>query len=529
MKRLVVVVAGINGKTKSWNELLTQLRQENELTDADSDWLLWDHDQEYWSFGSGWNLSRELKAKIDEQWESAGPYDDIILMGHSFGGVLVRQAYLLATGIYLNHPNVSPWNEKVSRFVLFAAINRGFNPANSLITAVLVNLVKATPLFQFFLFRDLLKGSAFITNLRITWIRYFSSLNHQPTVVQLLGTRDSIVNRDDSIDIEQFPNAFHIDVPEANHYDLYRLDLAKNRQGRYQLIRKAILIDNPPKPPIKEISKKNPVVFILHGIRDSNSGWVEQLRSKIIDREPNAEVITASYGYFSAFNFFWPGRRKKNIEWFQDQYSYYFARYPNADFHFIGHSNGTYILGESLKKVSSMRFKRVYLAGSVLPRDYPWIQRFDYDYQLENLRNDRSSLDWPVGILCSGLRGIGMRDIGTGGFDGFNWDEERTQEVFYYKGGHGKPLKEGNLDNIIDYILTGKGAPPPGSLIPEKEVPSVFRWCSRLAPFVMQGLLALLLSMIYFIIQANAHDFSWEKLTLPLLACLVAWIVLETV
>jgi pimeloyl-ACP methyl ester carboxylesterase len=527
MKRLVVLVAGINTKTKSWHSLLTQFKQENEL--ADSDWLVWDHQQSLLSFGSGWSLSRELKAKIEEQWYLNGSYDDIILIGHSFGGILVRQAYLLAAGIYSNHPDVSPWHEKVSRFVLFAAINRGFNPANSLITAVGVKLIKATPLFRFLLFRDSLKGSAFITNLRISWIRYFSNLNNQPTVVQLLGTRDSIVNRDDSIDLEQFPNAFHIDVPEAKHGDIYRFDRAKNREGKYQLIRKAILSDNPPSVPKKEVSKKNPVVFVLHGIRDSNSGWVEQIRSKIIDREPNAEVITASYGYFSAFNFFWPGRRKRNIEWFQDKYSYYFSRYPDADFHFIGHSNGTYILGESLKKVSSMRFKRVYLAGSVLPRDYPWIKRFDYDCQLENLRNDRSSWDWPVGILCSGLRGIGMRDIGTGGFDGFNWDEERTQEVFYYKGDHGKPLKEGNLDNIIDYILTGKGAPPPGSLIPEKEVSFVFRWCSRLAPFVMQGLLALLLSMIYFIIQSNAHDFSWEKLAPPLVACLIAWIVLETV
>ena len=528
MKRLVVVVAGISGRTKSWRPLLTQLERENELAD-NCDWLLWDHEQKSWSFGSGWTLSRELKAKIDERWESKGPYDDIILMGHSFGGVLVRQAYLLAAGIYSNHPNVSPWHEKVSRFVLFGAINRGFNPTNSLITAVLVSLVKATPLFRFFLFRDMLKGSAFITNLRITWIRYFSSLSHQPTVVQLLGTRDSIVNRDDSIDIEQFPNAFHIDVPEANHYNLYRLNLAKNREGRYQLIRKAILSDNPPRAPKKEIPQKNPVVFILHGIRDCNSGWVEQLRSKIIDREPNAEVITASYGYFSAFNFFLPGRRKKNIEWFQDKYSYYFSRYPNADFHFIGHSNGTYILGESLKKVSGMRFKRVYLAGSVLPCDYPWVKRFDYDYQIQHLRNDRSALDWPVGILCSGLRGIGMRDIGTGGFDGFYWDDERTQEVFYYKGGHGKPLEESNLDNIIEYILTGQGSPPPGSLIPQKKVSSVFRWCSRLAPFVMQGVLALLLLIIFLSITPHFNVWSLGVLTPPLLGCLVAWVVLETV
>lgn len=528
MKRLVVVVAGINGKTETWHQLVTQLKQEKELAD-NCHWLPWDHNQGYLSFGSAWNLSRELKAKIDEEWESNGPYDDIILMGHSFGGVLVRQAYLLATGIYCNYPNVSLWQEKVSRFVLFAATNRGFNPDNSLITVALIKLAKATPWYRFWLFQDLLKGSTFITNLRITWIRYFSSLNNQPTVVQLLGTRDGIVNRDDSIDIEQFPNAFHIDVPEAKHNDLYKLDQAKNREGRYKLIRKAILSDHLLSTFKKQVYAKNPVVFVLHGIRDTNSGWIEQIRSKIIDREPNAEVITASYGYFSAFNFLFPCIRKRNIDWFQDQYSYYFSRYPNADFHFIGHSNGTYIFGESLKKVSSMSFKRVYLAGSVLPCDYPWRKRFEDNYQIENLRNDRSSFDWPVGILCSGLRGIGMRDIGTGGFDGFQFDDERTQEFFYYEGGHSKPLEEGNLDNIIDYILTGKGAPPPGSLIPEKKVSSVFRLCSRLAPFIMKGLLALLALMIFFVMPSNLDHASWIMVALPLGVGMITWMILETV
>lgn len=527
MKRLVVLVVGINGKTKTWHPLLTQLWQENEL--ADSDRLLWDHHQGYLSFCSAWSLSRELKAKIDEKWKCDGPYDDIILIGHSFGGILVRQAYLLATGIYPNYPDVSSWHDKVSRFVLFAAINRGFNPANSLITAVAVKLVKINPLFKFFLFQDCLKGSAFITNLRITWLRYFSSLNKQPTVVQLLGTQDGIVKRDDSIDIEQFRNAFHIDVPEANHNNLYKLERAKNRKGRYQLIKQAILSDKPPSVPKKQISQKNPVVFVLHGIRDSNSGWVEQLRSKIIDQEPNAEVITASYGYFSAFNFFLPWIRKRNIEWFQDQYSYYFSRYPDADFYFIGHSNGTYILGESLKKVSTMRFKRIYLAGSVLPCDYPWAERFYYQ-QLEDFRNDRSCWDWPVGILCSGLRGVGMHDIGTGGFDGFRFDDGRTQEVFYYNGGHGKPLEESNLDNIIDYILTGKVVLKPEVLVSAKKVSSLFRWCSRVAPYVTPVLLALLLLLVvYFVIQGIGSNLLLVKLVSSLVGCLVAWIVLETV
>ncbi|HSM81200.1 MAG TPA: hypothetical protein VLS96_05920 [Nodosilinea sp.] len=130
----------------------------------------------------------------------------------------------------------------------------------------------------------------------------------------------------------------------------------------------------------------------------------------ILKAPPLSSPLRSTYGYFSAFNFFFPWLRRQNIRWLQDKYSYRLALNPEAKFHFIGHSNGTYSLGESLKRVPAMQFGRIYLAGSVLPRDYPWQERFDLD-QVGQLRNDRSCWDWPVGLLCSGLRGIGMTDI----------------------------------------------------------------------------------------------------------------------
>ena len=35
----------------------------------------------------------------------------------------------------------------------------------------------------------------------------------------------------------------------------------------------------------------------------------------------------------------------------------------------------------------------------------------NYGRQVAELRNSRAQLDFPVGILCSALRGIGMKDI----------------------------------------------------------------------------------------------------------------------
>lgn len=175
--------------------------------------------------------------------------------------------------------------------------------------------------------------------------------------------------------------------------------------------------------------------------------------------------------------------------------------YPYTDFHFIGHSNGTYILGESLKRLPGMQFKRIYLAGSVLPRDYPWRDKCD-KAQVEKLCNARSSFDWPVGILCNGLRGVGMRDIGTGGFDGFLMGEEkRLKELYYFDGDRGKPLEETYQDLVVKYILTGNISEPQG-LKSEEDIKR-FQLFSRSAPFISKILLLIVVTTDCFLIFSS--------------------------
>jgi hypothetical protein len=437
MKKLVVLTTGLYGSPKKWNPLLKRLRREDLL--KDSDWLIFNHCG-LWNFRAFSKfftksigiLSLELKAKIEQKYlealASGEPYDDIICIGHSFGGLMIRQSYLLATGAYTGTVKSElSWTDKVSRFVLISSTNRGFKPNNFLISAV-VNLSSATGFLP--IIRDGVRGSAFVANLRISWIRYISSLEgREPAMIQLLGLDDRLVKREDSIDLQQFPNGVQFDIPGADHDNLYRppgrgYETHKEWELRYKLLQWAILECDPKKPEqipsaLQERVKVDPgervteskTVFIVHGIRDSNSGWASQLENQISSRtNEKFEVVCSTYGYFSAFNFFFPWLRRRNIRWFQDQYSYYLASNPKTEFYFIGHSNGTYVLGESLKRVSAMKFKRIYLAGSVLPREYPWQERFDLD-QVKELRNDRSCSDWPVGILCSGLRGLGMKDI----------------------------------------------------------------------------------------------------------------------
>lgn len=503
------------------------------------DWLFFKH-YGFWNFGAFSNfftqsietLSLELKARIEQYWiaavASGEPYDDVICIGHSVGGLLVRQAYLVAAGAY---PKTSKseihWTGKVSRFILLASLNRGFEPNNYFVSAV-VNLSSATGWLPSL--RDTVQGSAFVTNLRISWIRYFSNLKgKEPVMIQVLGTQDGVVKRTDSIDIQAFPNGVQLDVPYAKHDDFY---YPKDRSSealaewnlRYKLLKWAILECDPKKSQLipselqgnvtvdaGENTTKTTTIFIVHGIRDSNSGWASQLEDQIKSRaDKRIAVVRPTYGYFSAFNFFFPWLRRQNIRWFQDQYSYRFALNPKAEFHFIGHSNGTYVLGESLKRVPAMKFKRIYLAGSVLPREYPWQDRFDLD-QVGELRNDRSCWDWPVGILCSGLRGIGMKDIGTGGFDGFYFDDDRTEEIYYYKGGHGEPLAKENQTNILAFTLDGDSSRP-SNLLESTQISTKFQWISRAAPYFAPLLLLLVLSIALLWVRWAFQGFAWNSL-----------------
>lgn len=348
MKRLIVLVPAVTGNTSRWQPLKQRLQKEADL--ADATWLEWDHHAWPWTLKTPKAFAIDLRAAIDNVWREKGPFDQVLLVGHSFGGVLVRQAFMLGCGILEDYQHEDEWCRHVKRFILFASVNRGFNPQNLHVLRFVYVLSRLIPLNQRTLMRQLEAGSDFITDLRIQWIRHFRKLGEAaPEVVQLLGTKDGIVTRADSIDVSQFPNAEEIEIPGANHVDIYRLNRSPDIEGRYKLICDAFLkpLEGRSKSEKKPISH---VVFILHGIRANNSEWVEQARAHIVARHSNVEVVTASYGYLPALDFVLPLLRRRNINWFKDKYSYYFALYPDADFLFLGHSNGTYLLGRSLRQ-----------------------------------------------------------------------------------------------------------------------------------------------------------------------------------
>ena len=102
----------------------------------------------------------------------------------------------------------------------------------------------------------------------------------------------------------------------------------------------------------------------------------------------------------------------------------------------------------------SLRFSRIALLGSVLPSDYSWEQRRAWQ-QTEAVRTDRSADDFVVAVLCNGLRGLGMTDIGTSGWSGFEISGGVDREVAWFHGGHSAALATHNLTSVADFLATG--------------------------------------------------------------------------
>jgi pimeloyl-ACP methyl ester carboxylesterase len=474
---------------------------------GEAEWLEFNHRTRFWTLGRLEDLARRLRNLVDAEWVEHGGFSDVVLIGHSLGGLLVRQAYLLAAG-GVGGEDPSPWGGRVSRILLFASVNRGFDLRRRA-TAWLrpfVWLARIAPL-PHFVTDDIVRGSNFLTNLRINWIRHFGALGdaaragargpdgpagREPVVVQLLGDRDGVVTSDDSRDVLAFPRAVHINVADADHKGVYRINEAPDPPARYAVVRQALFVAprevRPSDGPGE--TRVHRVVFLLHGIRASNvDEWIHQLEERIRQQDPVHTVVRRpTYGYFSAARFALPSVRRKNIAVFQDWYTEALAEHPTAEFDVIAHSNGTYLLGQSLLTTPAMQFENVVLAGSVLPQTFPWkelIQR----KQVGRVRNDRANRDWPVALLCNGLSGLRMRDVGTGGFAGFLGSE--TTEVAYYAGGHGAALRPENLDRLVAFAFGGEVAKP--ELLSE---PGYYRQLSNLMRYVAPTLVVFALVVL---------------------------------
>lgn len=447
MARLLVLVPGIRSKPTQFDPLLTRLKKDSAWRE-DTVVAPWDHGTSIFSGKHLLQVSNNLALFIKAQWAINNGFDDVVLVGHSMGAMLVRQAYLIGLGSSVNQMDSMPWASRVSRIVLLSGLNRG------VILRWWEKLLLPLVVSRHGSLRDLMDGSDFITNLRIWWLRKLERMEKRPVVVQVLGSLDERVQELDSLDIERFNEGHQYQIDNVGHKNVYLPD--QNGQFRplqYEILSLAIL-----KPIDDEVSASvsmdasTKVYFLVHGIRDSNDDWIAETKALLEESIPGCVAIEPDIGRFSALQFLLPFERRRYVRWFQSVYSQKLAQYPCASLNFVGHSYGTYLLGHGLRNLSGMTFDRVYLGGSVLPAEWVWD---NHRMQVREVRNACGVHDVPVGLLCSALRGLRMTDIGTAGYTGFRVPFHPKSEIHYYQGGHGAAVSKAARADIVGFLRDG--------------------------------------------------------------------------
>lgn len=501
---LIVFVHGFILQPSDHASLLRKLAEDEAFRHDDI--IPFKYDSQKWSNRDPQEIAEELATQIHTLWQQREP-KRFFLIAHSMGGLLARAA--LIHGLRSKHL----WAQSVTRLCLLESTNRGYRPRR---ISHKVQLLCARILGSARLARSVLVGSRFVVRVRIDWLDIFAPLNRTitkhkeiserdlssseviselntedlqrtpPLTIQLLADSRSrpVVFDDDSDDLLTCGNTEQRRISHVNHYTIAQLPPQEtNEPQKFIQIEqiKAALFDtlNPTPVETKTYPEVNLVVFIVHGIRDYGE-WLGTLETEIKDVDSGARVWKKRYPYFSILNFLRKTDRMKKVNDLVKEYGDHRVIYPKANFVCCGHSNGTYLLGHAMLDFRSVRFDRVFLAGSVLPQEFDW-RTIGIRNQLQVLRNDMANADVPVGFLCAALCISPFhQDVGIGGFRGFTQKFAGTDfhETEWVDGGHGAAIQPTRLPGIASYLVTGK---PVTAENPVREVNNSLAFFSKYA------------------------------------------------
>jgi alpha-beta hydrolase superfamily lysophospholipase len=476
-------------------------------------------------------LAARIEDNIEQLWDEKierdnVPYRRVIMIGHSAGALLTRKVYLYGRGGSVDYPqgrnknSASTWAAHVERIVLLAGINRGWSTENMNLSMRLMTFAGRV-LHRFFHLGHFIfsieRGTPFVSDLKMEWMRLHHEGNGVPDVIQLLGDDDEVAPESDHKELMASPGFIFIPVSNATHINIIdmpmesddldlRIRAAKFREtliaSKDQLLEKydsnRHYLDNVD----SERTAVDHVVFVVHGIRDYGE-WVNQLAQEIEAQGHNIRAITSKYGHFSMAGFLFLSDREKNVRWFVDQYLEAVALYPKArKFSFVGHSNGTYLLASALEKYHAIRFDSVYFAGSVVRNDFPW-NAYVNQGRVGKVRNDVACKDAIVAIFPKAyqvvrkflkLNSKGFFNLGGAGFDGFEVpDGNRLQGLL--NGGHGAGVKVENFESIVNFVINDSNYLPAMAKGPNP----VIRIFSNFSPFVLMFLAALIVVIGFLI------------------------------
>ena len=440
-------------------------------------------------------LCQQLDCQI-EKWVKTHYPEKVILIGFSTGTLLARGAVLEAVD------NNRHWLKLLDRMVLIAGILRGWTvssatPVKFRVGGVFIRAAaKLWSLCHFLkpgggmIWKRALgelteRGEPFVIGQRLRFEAAMKDFPHI-LIVCLMGTQDEFVSPADVIELGYRDNVFFIQITGANHLTILHPSAMKannklNKERKEKLIvtlcgDKTQLeshrlssdhIDGYLDPldlphSLERNRDTKDVVIILHGIRDEGF-WTKRVATCIKGNQdtPIIRAPTPSYGYFSALDFVFTPSRYKKTRWFLEQYADLKALFPEAEFSFVGHSNGTYLAAHAMEVCSEIRFKNIYFAGSVVRRDYRWNEILDTGQVSGKVVNVFASDDAVVATAPGFIESLRIKrlNVGGAGYEGFYLEgqneDEKVINVGPFSGGHGAGIAPQFWEKIEEFMNTG--------------------------------------------------------------------------
>jgi hypothetical protein len=245
------------------------------------------------------------------------------------------------------------------------------------------------------------------------------------------------------------------------------------------------------------------VVFPLHGIR-TQAEWQRKFTEVAHYANWWCQLDTWNFGKFSLFQFLWPPGRKRKIKWFEKTYygeinDRRLELDKNQLPSVVAHSFGTYILGYAMRKREYLRFNKIILCGSILPRSFEWDLLLKRG-QVRAVRNEYGVKDPWVKLVRFFVAGTG-----DSGAVGFARKHARLEEQeFDYN--HSDFFEEGHMQEYWIPFLE-KAAP----VLPSRDIPIPPTRESRPVALYLIVLAACI------VLTAMGINFS-QQATMPLLS-----------
>ena len=313
---LVVILHAYKGSSQSMRDVAGVAHKK--LPHADI--LLPDYEASTFANTDLTQLASDLDTRIQEIYDNrratGKPYDKVVLIGHSTGAVIARKTYLYAKGYRSDYKpkdmrtESNPWAGSVDRIILLAGMNRGWSidprPKNmSWATKAIFSagrtIGRRTGTGE--LIRSVEKGSPFISNLRVDWIRMIRTNDDVAPVIQLLGDGDEIVSAEDDSDQLAAAGFMFMRVLGAKHANVIDFDDsggqdAKRRKNKFtEALVEPIAQLKSNYPPSKGLLVPDRtfshIVFVKHGIRDMGD-WTLPFRSRLEGMNVGVKVLVPS-------------------------------------------------------------------------------------------------------------------------------------------------------------------------------------------------------------------------------------------